>query len=102
MDAAVTPRFDADGFLAEPGEWTEEMARQIADLDGFDLTERHWRVIHALRDCYSAPGALPALPHACHVAGIDGRCMEELFHGGREAWRIAGLPNPGEEARAYL
>jgi len=29
-------------------------------------------------------------------------CLEQLFHGTREAWRIAGLPDPGEEARAYM
>jgi tRNA 2-thiouridine synthesizing protein E len=28
--------------------------------------------------------------------------VEHLFRSQREAWRIAGLPDPGEEARAYL
>jgi hypothetical protein len=25
-----------------------------------------------------------------------------LFPNPREAWRVAGLPNPGEEAKTYL
>jgi tRNA 2-thiouridine synthesizing protein E len=28
--------------------------------------------------------------------------MQHLFPSPREAWRIAGLPNPGEEAKAYM
>lgn len=29
-------------------------------------------------------------------------CVKQLFGGPLEAWRIAGLPDPGEEARAYM
>jgi tRNA 2-thiouridine synthesizing protein E len=28
--------------------------------------------------------------------------VDRLFGGCREAWRIAGLPNPGEEAKSYM
>jgi tRNA 2-thiouridine synthesizing protein E len=28
--------------------------------------------------------------------------VQRLFGGCREAWRIAGLPNPGEEAKNYM
>jgi len=28
--------------------------------------------------------------------------VENLFRSEREAWRIAGLPDPGEEAKAYM
>lgn len=34
--------------------------------------------------------------------GLDADCLHQLFRSPRQAWRIAGLPNPGEEAKAYL
>jgi TusE/DsrC/DsvC family sulfur relay protein len=97
------PVFDSTGFLADAGTWNEKMAKDIAELDGIGpLTPDHWKIIHFLRyswlDCHS----LPAVSHTCHVAGMGPQCLEELFHGPREAWRVAGLPDPGEEARAYM
>jgi len=43
-----------------------------------------------------------ALSHVCHLTGQSADCMQHLFPNPREAWRVAGLPNPGEEAKAYL
>ena len=37
---------DAEGFFIDPGQWTEEMADDIARENGVDeLTDRHWIVI---------------------------------------------------------
>jgi hypothetical protein len=33
---------------------------------------------------------------------MDKRCVDKLFRNQREAWRIAGLPDPGEEARTCM
>ena len=97
------PPFDADGFLQDPALWTEQIATTIARLDGIqDLTETHWRVIDYLRDRYLRYGALPVMGHICLTLHQDRHCVDELFHSPREAWRIAGLPNPGEEAKSYM
>ena len=34
--------------------------------------------------------------------GLDPRQAHHLFSSCRSLWRIAGLPNPGEEAKAYM
>lgn len=95
--------FDATGFLADTGAWNETLARDIAELDGIGpLTTAHWKVIHHLRHSWLDCQTIPAVSHTCHVAGLGPQCLEELFHGPREAWRVAGLPDPGEEARAYM
>ena len=37
---------DAEGFFIDPGQWTEEMADEIARENGIEeLTDRHWIVI---------------------------------------------------------
>ena len=35
-------------------------------------------------------------------AGIERREVNELFGYCLVAWRVSGLPNPGEEAKSYL
>ncbi|MBI5331004.1 MAG: TusE/DsrC/DsvC family sulfur relay protein [Betaproteobacteria bacterium] len=97
------PSFDPDGFMREMEHWNEETARRIASEDGLgDLDERQITLVRQLRTSYQRLGALPAWTHVCHLAGFGPDCMTRLFPDAREAWRIAGLPNPGEEAKAYL
>ena len=43
---------DANGFLANPEDWSEDLARHIAEKEGIELTDKHWDVINYLRDEY--------------------------------------------------
>jgi dissimilatory sulfite reductase related protein len=95
-------RFDKDGFLNDPWSWNEELARSLAAAEGIDdLSEVHWAIIRFLRDNYLS-GGLPAVSHVCHINHFDNDCLPDLFQSVKAAWRIAGLPNPGEEARVYM
>ncbi len=95
--------FDPDGFLLDPAMWSESLADRIAQNDGIgELSELQMGLLHALRREYLRHGSVTALSHVCHLTGQTADCMQRLFPGPREAWRVAGLPNPGEEARAYL
>lgn len=95
--------FDRDGFLAASGDWTPGLARHLARQAGMDeLTTRHWEVIRIVRERYFAIGALPVMRLICRAAGLDPGSAHRLFSSCRSLWRIAGLPNPGEEAMAYM
>ena len=97
------PPFDTDGFLQNPKQWNVQIATRVAQLDGLpELTDSHWRVIGYLREHYLRNGTLPVMRHVCLTVGEDRHCIDDLFHSPREAWRIAGLPNPGEEAKSYM
>lgn len=100
---AAPMEFDEDGFLADPAQWDRQLAQQIASQDGIgDLSDAHWAVIQQLRDHYLKSGALLPASHVCRVNQLDPQCVAGLFQNMREAWRIAGLPNPGEEAKSYM
>jgi tRNA 2-thiouridine synthesizing protein E len=43
---------DANGFLVNLEDWSEDLARHIAELEGIELTEKHWDLINYLRDEY--------------------------------------------------
>jgi tRNA 2-thiouridine synthesizing protein E len=95
--------FDEDGFLADSGCWSPALAEELARQAGIpDLTPKHWEVIQLVRDRYFAVGALPVMRLVCRAAGLDPHKAHNLFPSCRTLWWIAGLPNPGEEAKAYM
>ena len=99
----VPLEFDEDGFLTDPAQWDENVAAQIASEDGLGmLSTDHWVVLLEMRKHYLQYGSLHANSHVCRVNQLDPRCVTSLFHNMREAWRVAGLPNPGEEAKSYM
>jgi tRNA 2-thiouridine synthesizing protein E len=104
---AATPisnlSFDEDGFLIDSYAWTREGAQIMAEVDGIGpLSRAHWKVISFLRDRFSEVGGLPAMRAVCKASDLQPEEVKALFGSCCEAWRLAGLPNPGEEARAYM
>jgi len=103
MNTPDPPLFDTDGFLVDPAQWSEALADQTARSDGIGpLDELQMALLRILRREYARHGSITALSHVCHLAGEPPDCLQHLFPDAREAWRLAGLPNPGEEAKAYL
>jgi tRNA 2-thiouridine synthesizing protein E len=95
--------FDEDGLMKNPAQWNETVATEIAQHDGIGkLTAEHWEVIRSLREHYAEFGAAPAMSHICSSHGKDRYWIHNLFQTCLGAWRVAGLPNPGEEAKTYL
>lgn len=81
--------------------WSEEQAEALAASHGLgELTDAHWQVIHTLRQHFVQYGALPPMSLACGANHLAPECGDILFHDAREAWQLAGLPEPGTEAVA--
>lgn len=96
-------QFDEDGFLINPELWTNEMASQVADLaDLGSMTQAHWNIIRFVREKYLGIGAIPPMRRICREFGYERDAVKGLFGGCKQLWRVAGLPNPGEEAKAYM
>lgn len=99
----TAPDFDQDGFILDPACWDESLASNLALDEGIvQLDPAHWAVIQALRQYFFATEGVPVMRNICRDAGLEDHCVSELFIDPRRAWRIAGLPNPGEEAKAYI
>jgi dissimilatory sulfite reductase related protein len=95
--------FDEDGFLTDGRKWNEALAERVARREGVGtLAERHWQLLHHVRDRYVALGGMPGMRRVCRATGISREEIYALFGGCLPVWRIAGLPNPGEEAKSYL
>ena len=99
----ATPAFDADEFLVNSACWTQEVAQAIAHAREIALvTPEHWAILAFLRDYHSRFSAVPPLRCVSRVRKLPRGALNRLFGTYIEAWRIAGLPNPGEEAKTYM
>ncbi|MFP3873586.1 MAG: TusE/DsrC/DsvC family sulfur relay protein [Thiohalophilus sp.] len=97
------PEMDEAGLIVDPAQWSEATANIIAEqLKVAPLTDNHWLVIYSLRDYYKKFGVAPAMNSVCHRLGKEKFWVHDLFQSCLNAWRIAGLPDPGEEAKSYL
>ena len=98
---------DEQGFLLEPGDWSEELARALAAREGVELYVDHWELIWYFRDYYAETQSLPTM----HKMVMElGKREGPRFHD-RKAWekhiyrlfpsdpvrticKLAGLPMP--------
>ena len=95
--------FDERGYLIDSSRWDRSLAERLASEAGIErLGPEHWRVIEHVRRKYFTLGSLPVMRLVCRAAGIEPETAHALFSGCASLWRIAGLPNPGEEALAYM
>jgi TusE/DsrC/DsvC family sulfur relay protein len=87
---------DEEGFMTEYGEWTEDMADQLAANIGIELGDRHWEVIHFLRSDYADQGETATLRRVSTMAGIPTKELFQLFpkKPAKKMAYIAGLPKP--------
>jgi tRNA 2-thiouridine synthesizing protein E len=94
---------DGDGFLVDAQLWNPAMARTIAHMDDVGpLTPEHWFVLYYLREHGLAFDSASPISQICCAQGTDRRSIRRLFGSCRQAWRIAGLPHPGDEALARM
>jgi len=95
--------FDEDGFLLDPEIWNRQLAETLAEQEGVSpLGAAHWRVIDFVRGHYDRLQAIPPIRSICRSSELSADEARSLFGGCLQVWRIAGLPNPGEEAKAYM
>jgi len=87
---------DADGYLTQYDEWTEDLGRELAAQIGVELTEAHWRVIRFLREDYLTQGETATTRRVQVVGGVPVKDQFALFpkKPGKKMAYIAGLPKP--------
>lgn len=95
--AGVQIEFDSDGHMKNLDQWNEEIAKELAMLEGInDLTEDHWKVINYMRKEFKEKGDAPSIRKLTKESGIDTKTLYALFPKGpaKKAAKIAGLPKP--------
>ncbi|HLB24814.1 MAG TPA: TusE/DsrC/DsvC family sulfur relay protein [Nitrospirota bacterium] len=102
--AGGTVSLDRNGYLKNINAWSESVAAAIAKKEGIKkLTEDHLEVIRFLRTYYIKFNSFPLIRMVCTNLHRPTDCMSKPFRmDPLKAWKIAGLPQPGEETVVYL
>lgn len=94
---------DKEGYLKDPGIWSEELATAIAENEGIPLTDDHWEVVRYVRRFYeefnTSPSIRPLVKYLAKELGEQkgsSMYLYKLFPKGpaKQATKIAGLPKP--------
>ncbi len=84
-----------EGYLEDMSQWNEDIAKEIADEIGIELTEKHFEVINYLREKTEAGDSLSI--RSVGKSGVtDVKGLYKLFPKGplKFSSKIAGIPKP--------
>lgn len=93
--AGVNVSVNEEGYLTNPEQWNDDIAKEIAQEEGIELTDKHFEVLNFLRDQFNAGEGLTI--RKLGNSGItDIKGLYQLFPGGplKKSSRIAGIPKP--------
>ena len=94
-------RLNGEGHLASYDDWTEDVARAMAERDQIVLEKCHWIAIHFMREFYNEYETAPSprrivksVGDQLDSRGCNTRKLKEIFPlgGCKHACRLAGLP----------
>lgn len=95
--AGTTVELNDEGFFADPSQWTEAMAPEIARTQGLDgLNDDQWKVIRFMRSEFDSKGTAPSVRILGKTSGVPVKELYQLFPKGpaKMAAKIAGVPKP--------
>ena len=96
---------DTQGYLLHLDDWNEDVAQQIAAIEGIPLSEAHWEVVLFVRAFYQEYKTSPAIRSLVKAMEQkygpekgSSRYLFRLFPKGpaKQATKIAGLPKPAK------
>jgi tRNA 2-thiouridine synthesizing protein E len=93
--AGSSVELNDEGYFTDPGQWSKEIAVEIAKEEGIELTDQHFEVLEMLRKKNEAGEALSI--RGINKSGVvDVKTFYQLFPGAplKKATRIAGIPKP--------
>ena len=95
---------DAEGYLINPNDWSEEIANELAGEEGIDLDETYWLILHFMREYYREHNITADVRHLISYLATETNCEKkeakklifELFPYGyvKQACKIAGMIKP--------
>jgi len=104
MYTAMQYERDNEGYIVNPEDWNQEVARELAAEEQLELTEAYWPVLNYIRDYWNEHKVAPDVRHVIkHLAEEQGQdkaqakqLLFQLFPYGyvKQACKIAGMQRP--------
>ncbi len=95
MSSTAQVERNDEGFMTNAAEWSEDIAKTIAQELDIELSDKHWEVINFLRKQHES-GVEMSIRKLGKSGIVDIKELYQLFPGGplKNASKIAGLPRP--------
>ena len=93
--AGLEVKVTEDGYLEDMSQWNEDIARDIANEIGIELTDKHFEVLNYLREKTAAKEAL-TIRKVGKSGIVSIKELYKLFPKGplKFSSKIAGIPKP--------
>ena len=93
--AGVELNVSEDGYLEDMSQWNENIAKEIAEEIGIELTDKHFEVLNYLRQKTEAKEAF-TIRQVGKSGIVDIKGLYKLFPKGplKFSSKIAGIPKP--------
>ena len=101
---STTLNRDGEGYLINPDDWNEEIARQLSLEEDVEINDTFWSVLTFMRQYYSEHSIAPDVRHVISYLAAERQCEKneakqlvfELFPYGyvKQACKIAGMKRP--------
>ena len=95
---------DSEGYLINPDDWNEDIARLLAQEEEIELNEVYWSMLNFMRQYYDEHNIAPDVRHLINYLATENQCVKreakklvfELFPYGyvKQACKIAGMKKP--------
>lgn len=96
MSAQLSVQIDGEGFLLDRDDWSEEVARELAQTDGMEITDEIMSFIHEARRMYEEDGVVPPIRKFAKAMDVDSKHLYDVFKKGpmKLICKWGGLPKP--------
>ena len=96
MSAQLSVSVDGEGFLVNRDDWSEEVARQLAEAEGMEITDEIMSFINEARRMYDEDGVVPPIRKFSKQMGVDSKHLYDVFKKGpmKLICKWGGLPKP--------
>jgi dissimilatory sulfite reductase related protein len=87
---------DGEGFLTNRDDWNEEVARELARRDEFEIDDQIMKFILDARQMYEADGVVPPIRRFAKAQGVSTKDLYDIFQKGpmKLICKWGGLPKP--------
>ena len=90
------PPRDGDGYLVDMNDWTPEIGRTMAEVDGVELDEVKWNQILKAREYFDEFSVVPPIRKFAKYLGEDQKAMFKMWRSDpmKPITKYGGLPKP--------
>ena len=87
---------DGEGFLVNRDDWSEEVAKELAKMDDFEIDEKILGYIVEARKMYENDGTVPPIRKFSKAMGVSTKDLYDVFKKGpmKLICKWGGLPKP--------